>query len=161
MTIAARQLSHPAASGALRLLVTVILCAMAAFLPRAAAQSDLPDETTLSRLVWHTMVTLDNANSTGNYSVLSAIGAPPFRNSQTPERLSGLFGGLREKNVDLSRTLTIAPRWDTPPAINENGYLRLRGGFESRPRPIRFDMLFGQYEGEWKLLGLSVVEMDE
>ncbi|MBD0428011.1 hypothetical protein [Aquisalinus flavus] len=147
---------------------SAIPMALAAFfflLPvNAAAQSvtneSMPDENTLARLVWSTMITLDDANETGNYAVLHQSGAPEFVRSQSPEKLAGLFSELRGRNVDLSRTLSISPSWDMPPAINEAGYLRLRGGFEFRPRAVRFDILFRLSEGDWKILGLSVVEMD-
>ena len=141
------------------------LAALFLLLPlKAAAQEtskeNMPDENTLARLVWSTMITLDDANETGNYAVLHQSGAPEFVRSQSPEKLAGLFSELRGKNVDLSRTLSISPTWDMPPAINEAGYLRLRGGFEFRPRAVRFDILYRLSGGDWKILGLSVVEMD-
>lgn len=141
------------------------LAALFLLLPLQAEAQDMPtrtmpDENTLARLVWSTMITLDDANETGNYAVLHQSGAPEFVRSQSPEKLAGLFSELRGRNVDLSRTLSISPTWDMPPAINEAGYLRLRGGFEFRPRAVRFDILFRLSEGDWKILGLSVVEMD-
>lgn len=140
--------------------VPLALAALFCLLPITAVARDMPDENTLARLVWSTMITLDDANETGNYAVLHRSGAPEFVRSQSPEKLAGLFSELRAKNVDLSRTLSISPTWDMPPAINEAGYLRLRGGFEFRPRAVRFDILFRLSEGDWKILGLSVVEMD-
>ena len=41
-----------------------------------------------------------------------------------------------------------------------DGTLRLRGGFDYRPKSIRFDVLYKQVGGGWRIHALSVVEMD-
>jgi len=106
------------------------------------------------------MVAVDNANRTGNYAVLHALCAPEFQRQTTVDELASTFAKLRENRVDIGRALLLNPSYHIPPQINDQGYLRLRGGFESRPQAVRFDILFAPVNGGWRIAALSVAEMD-
>ena len=120
----------------------------------------VPDENTLARLVWTTMVTLDNANRTNNYSVLHALGSDSFQRRNTPLALQASFAPLRNNRVDVGRVVLSTPTYYIPPQILPDGSLRLRGGFDFRPNAVRFDMVFVNIGGGWQLSALSVVETD-
>lgn len=119
----------------------------------------VPDENTLARLVWGTMVALDNANRTENYSVFYQLGTPAFQARNSPAQLAQTFAPLRERRVDIGRAVLSTPTYYIPPSVDAQGRLRLRGGFDYRPRSIRFDLLFSQQNGGWRITGVSVVEM--
>lgn len=120
----------------------------------------LPDENVLARLVWSTMIALDNANRTDNYSVLNSLGSPQFQTNNPPDRLSDIFFELRQNRVDIGRAVLSTPSYYLPPAILEDGTLRLRGGFDYRPNSIRFDLIYANIGGGWQINAISVVEMD-
>ena len=123
-------------------------------------QTLLPDENTQARLVWSTLIALDNANRTGNYAVLYSLGTDAFQQQNSPTRLSQLFSPLRQNRVDVGRTILSSPTYYQPPAILADGSLRLRGGFDFRPKSIRFDLIYANNGGGWQLGAISVVEMD-
>lgn len=120
----------------------------------------VPDENVLARLVWSTMITLDNANRTNNYSVLYSLGSPNFQRQNSPERLSNIFSNLRQNRVDVGRTILSTPNYYQPPTILADGTLRLRGGFDYRPKSVRFDLIYANLGGGWQITAISVVEMD-
>ncbi len=120
----------------------------------------LPDESTLARLVWTSMIEVDSANRTGNYSVLHALGSPDFQQQNSVDDLSQLFSTLRENRVDIGRAILLEPEYHIPPGIDEQGVLRLRGGFEFRPKAVRFDILFQNIGGGWRILAISIAEMN-
>ncbi|RKQ69654.1 hypothetical protein DES40_2458 [Litorimonas taeanensis] len=120
----------------------------------------LPDENTLARLVWSTMIALDNANRTNNYTVLNQLGSPQFQQVNTPSQLSELFSELRRNRIDIGRSILSTPNYYRPPEILSDGTLRLRGGFDFRPKSIRFDIIYSNIGGGWRINALSVVEMD-
>lgn len=128
--------------------------------PQQRYQQALPDENVLARLVWSTMVALDNANRTDNYSILNSLGSPQFQMRNSPEQLSDIFLNLRQNRVDIGRTILSTPRYYIPPAILPDGTLRLRGGFDYRPKSIRFDLIYVNIGGGWQINAISVVEMD-
>lgn len=134
-------------------LAAAILLALA---PAASAQPPLPDRAEAARLVWSTLVAVDHANSTGNYSVLRDLGAPGFRDANDAARLAAIFAKLREPDIGLGRAVLYAPEYSEPPQIQENGMLRLTGVIPMRPEGVLFDMLFRHVEGEWRLFGVGI-----
>tara|TARA_R110002072_G_scaffold163420_1_gene316090 strand:- start:1175 stop:1597 length:423 start_codon:yes stop_codon:yes gene_type:complete len=123
------------------------------------AQTPIPDDSVLARLIWSTMLEVDSANRTGNYSVLHALASPQFQRQHSVEDLAQLFGSLRERRVDVGKAILIEPTWYLPPVIDNAGLLRLRGGFEYRPLAIRFDVLYRFVSGGWRIDAISVAQM--
>lgn len=107
-------------------------------------------------LIRATLLTLNDANRSGNYTVLRDLSAPAFQAKNTAADLSMIFADLRRRNFDLHAAAIIAPRLDEPPVLNPNGMLRLVGVFPTRPLQIHFDLLFQTVDGKWKLFGISV-----
>jgi hypothetical protein len=107
-------------------------------------------------LIRSTLLTLNDANRSGNYTVLRDLAAPAFQTRNTSADLAAIFADLRRRNFDLYAAAIIAPRLDAPPGLDRNGMLRLAGVFPTRPLQIRFDLLFLTVDGKWKLFGISV-----
>jgi hypothetical protein len=120
----------------------------------ATAQTAPPSKGEVARLVWTTLIALDHANRTGNYTVLRDLSAPGFRAANDAARLAGVFA--RTRDLPLGRVVLYAPQMAVPPEIVEDGALRLRGRIPMRPEAVLFDMLFAQQGVDWRLLGLSV-----
>jgi hypothetical protein len=122
----------------------------------AANQAAVPDPIVINKLVWSAMAALDQANQTGNYSVLRDMGAPSFQTNNSAATLGGIFQALRAQQVDLGYTLLVAPNFQFPPAIVQGGLLRVRGTFPLRPAAIGFDLLFQNISGQWRIFGIAV-----
>ncbi len=123
---------------------------------QAAAKLAIPDPRRLNLLIRSTIVAVNHANITGNYSVLRDLSAPAFQQVNNPARLAELFAGLRKRNLDLAPTLLFDPKLIRPPAIQKNGLLRLSGFFDTRPERVVFDFQFQRIGATWRLFGLSV-----
>lgn len=107
-------------------------------------------------LIRTTIIAIDQANRTGNYTVLRDLGAPDFRNANDASRLGLIFQVLREKAIDFSPLLQISPEVSEPPAITEQGLLRLVGFFPTEPLRVNFDLSFQAIEGRWRPYTISV-----
>lgn len=107
-------------------------------------------------LVRTTLLALDAANRTGNYTVLRDMGAPGFQAANNAARLSEIFANLRAQGLDLGGVAVLEPQLTAGPQVDERGMLRLTGLFPSAPLQVNFDMLFTPVEGRWRLFGLSV-----
>jgi hypothetical protein len=107
-------------------------------------------------LVRSTLLTLNDANRSGNYTVLRDLAAPGFQAKNSSADLSLIFADLRRRNFDLFSVALIAPQLTAPPALNGQGMLQLSGLFPTRPLQIKFDLLFENVSGQWRLFGISV-----
>lgn len=107
-------------------------------------------------LIRSTLLTLNDANRSGNYSVLHDLAAPDFQAKNSPADLAQIFADLRNRHFDLFAVALAAPRLSAPPHLESNGMLRLTGEFPTRPLQINFDLLFENVGGQWKLFGISV-----
>jgi hypothetical protein len=107
-------------------------------------------------MIRSTLITLNDALRTGNYTVLRDLSAPSFRDRNTAGRLHQIFSGLGTKGIDLSAAAILAPKLRQAPDIDENRHLKISGYFPGQPVQINFDMAFEAVAGQWRLFGISV-----
>lgn len=138
-----------------RLLLALTLGLLLA-LPLRAETPTLPDQPAIARLVWSTLIAVDHANRTGNYTVLRDLGAPGFREANTAADLATIFANLRAQDPGLGQILSADPVYREPPRLTETGQLYINGQFPGRPNGIGFELLFDSHAGEWRLFGISV-----
>ncbi len=125
---------------------------------QAPAQAPKPaqiDRNGVMILIRSSLLALDQANKTGNYTVLRDLGAPGFQ-SNTAARLGEIFAKLRNDNLDLSGVAVIDPQLNLLPQIEANGLMHMAGFFPSVPTQVNFDLLFAPVNGQWRLFGISV-----
>lgn len=107
-------------------------------------------------LVRSTLLALDGANKTGNYSVLRESATPEFQLRNSAADLALIFADLRRRSVDLSLAAVTTPRLSLPPAADAQGRLRLAGNIGSGAQTIGFDLVFVVAGNWWKLDALSI-----
>ena len=107
-------------------------------------------------LIRSSLLALDQANKTGNYTVLRDLGSPGFQSGNTAARLSEIFATQRNEKLDLSGVSVIDPQLSVLPEIVPNGMLRMAGFFPSVPSQVNFELLFAPVDGQWRLFGLAV-----
>jgi hypothetical protein len=115
----------------------------------------VPSDEKLLTLIYTTLIALNQANSSGNYSVLRDISAPGFQQANNPAQLAQSFANLRGRNLDLSPILLVQPKLVRTPGITANGMLRVSGFFPTRPEQVNFDLLFQAVHGQWRLYGIA------
>jgi hypothetical protein len=127
--------------------VFVLLLAMP-----AAAQNKVPDERVLEALVKATLLSFNDANVTGNYTVFHAKLSKPFRQQFTPERLQSTFKDFASKDIDFDIIAAYKPE----PRVDEAGKLLVKGWFPTEPVRVVYDLEFIPSDGEWKLISINV-----
>lgn len=120
------------------------------------AVTPVPGEEQSLYLVRATLLTLNDANRSGNYTVLRDLASPGFQAKNTAADLALSFADLRKRNFDLFSVALLSPKFTVAPAVDANGKLRLKGFFPSRPLQIDFDLIFEVVGGQWRLLAISV-----
>mgnify|MGYP007054667293 FL=1 len=146
------------------LLLAIVAPADALAQPKGApAQKNAQPQATLPvsveqalYLIRATLLTLNDANRSGNYTVLRDLAAPGFQAKHTAADLAQIFIDLRRRNFDLAAVALAGPQLSTPPYIDPDKMLRLTGYFPTRPLQINFDLIFQNVNGHWRLFGISV-----
>ncbi len=130
------------------------LCLPAAPTAAQAQAAAAIDDRTMLAMVRSSLAALDQANRTGNYTVLRDLGGSSFHRN-TAARLAEVFAPLRAQAVDLSPALTTDPVFTLPPRVEPSGLLRCAGFIPSQPRLV-FEIAWQKDDGAWKLYGVVV-----
>lgn len=149
---AAQQEPPPATTGSIAPMLPTAPAA-----PSAPAEGpQLPGPEQMLFLIRTTLLTLNDANRTGNYSVLRDLAAPAFQAQNTAADLAMVFADLRRGAVDLGAVAIRNPEMRGGASIGEHGILKLRGVAPGKPVPARFELLFQPVAGQWRLIGLAI-----
>ncbi|TIT79696.1 MAG: hypothetical protein E5W57_05920, partial [Mesorhizobium sp.] len=125
-----------------RLLLAIALpLALAQPLPAAAQQEkktqraakpagpDKPKPANIDRngvliLVRSALLAVDQANKTGNYTLLRDLGAPGLQ-ANTAAQLAEIFASQRKRGLDLAGVAVLEPQLTLLPQIETNGMLHM------------------------------------
>ncbi len=116
----------------------------------------MPARDEIARLLWSTLIAVDQANRTGNYRVLRDLGAPGFRDANDAAKLAAIFQPTRDAGMNLGATILREPEFTDGPRLTDTGQLYIAGRFPARPVTTGFEMLFELSGGEWRLFGISI-----
>lgn len=106
-------------------------------------------------LVRSTLMMLNDANRSGNYTVLRDLSAPDFQSRNSVADLALTFSDLRRRKFDFFAVSFTVPQMSDP-TIQADGRVRLTGLFPTQPLQIKFDMIFQVVAGEWRLSAIAV-----
>lgn len=101
------------------------------------------------------LLALDQANKTGNYTVMRDLGSATFH-ANNAARLAEVFADLRRQNVDMSATLAQPLSFASPPAIDAKGLLRVAGSVPMGARVLYFQIAWAREAEAWRLYGIVV-----
>jgi hypothetical protein len=128
----------------------------AAGTPNTGANASAVNTEQAQYLVRSALLTLNDANRSGNYTVLHDLAAPDFQARNSAADLAQSFADLRRRNFDLFAAAILAPQFTTPPGLDGSGKMRLTGIFPTQPLEISFDLVFQTVAGQWRLFAISV-----
>ena len=114
------------------------------------------DAVALTILIKSTIIALQQANVTGNYSVLRDLGTPVFRERFNQTHLAEVFANLRNRGINLNPAIVLSPTLAKQPQVTEQGVLQVEGAFATQPLQIQFNISFQLIDGAWRIQGLAV-----
>lgn len=141
-----------------RVLLGVVSVTCLTFASSASAQSpqSIPDHAAQVMLIRNTVVALNHANITGNYTVVRDLASERFRQRHTAGDLATTFTNLRQQKLDLSPVLLFEPTLTQVPGTDQYGRLHLVGYFPTRPLAVRFALVFQNVPAGWVIDEISL-----
>jgi len=116
----------------------------------------IPQVAELMVLLRSTLLAINQANLTGNYTVLRDLGTPDFQRNNSADRLKDSFQSMRSRKIDMSAILVLSANLVREPSIDANGRLRLMGYFPSKPEQVNFDIAFHLIDGRWRFQSVAI-----
>jgi hypothetical protein len=136
------------------LIATAVVCAAAA--PSQVSAQGMPTPYTQEVLVKSILVTISDAVSTDNFTVLEAKISKPFRDQFPIEKLRAIFRDLVNKHAAFDAVVAKPIIQDADTKIDDNGILRLKGHFETTPKQFKYQLGFMPSDGQWKLSAVAI-----
>ena len=122
--------------------------------PALAQTLPLPTAIEEEVTVKTSLLTLNDGNLTGNYAVMHARMAKPFRDKFGADTLKQAFKEFAGKHIDAIAAKPIVPVSEA--RISSNDTLILRGYFDTAPSRLIYELDYAISEGEWKLINIDV-----
>lgn len=119
-----------------------------------------PSQLELSKLIWGTFAAVDQANRSGNYSVLRDISSQGFQIANNASRLSDVFSGLRNAQLDLANAFLVPPTYLEAPRLVREDLFQVTGIFQLRPISLGFDFTYQWEQGQWKLYAINITPVE-
>ena len=129
----------------------------AAATAEAQQRPSVPSEPAIELLIKQSLLSFNDANLTGNYTVFHSTLAETFRQQFTVERVRDAFRAFHDQQIDMAGILLHRHVLTKPAAINATNGLDLEGRFDTRPFNVVFVMQYvTATTGEWRLAGLNI-----
>ncbi len=138
-----------------RFIFFLFLCLLYPLLGVASAQNTPIDKSGIVILVKSTLIALDQANKTGNYTVFRDLSSDAFRKN-TASDLAGIFAQQRADAIDMNGVIVLEPAFTPQPFVDAEGKLHVEGYFPSTPLQLTFSMSFVPQDRLWKLFSIGV-----
>jgi len=141
------------------ILSAVILCVSVGFInpgPVKAQSTEFNNPNLVATLIHNTVLALNQANLSGNYTVLRDLGSPQFREVTTSAQLAVTFLEHRKTNLDMSAVVLFRPQLRYPAQLTSSGQLRIVGFYPTKPLQINFDLTYQITGGKWRIFRISV-----
>ncbi|MBO6521836.1 MAG: hypothetical protein JJ900_15720 [Rhodospirillales bacterium] len=119
-------------------------------------EADMPNEEQRDILILATLMRFNDANLSGNYSILHGLAAKPFRERNSVQMVADAFEEFRDRNVRIEEILLrdIQPHDDGE--TMHDGVLRLSGDIEMSRYRMTYHLRFLSENGEWKLYAIDM-----
>jgi hypothetical protein len=122
----------------------------------AAIAQALPTATEQEVLIKGTLLTFNDANLTGNYTVMNSKLSKPFRDQFPADKLKETFKDFSDKQINFDVIAAKPPIPEGDAKIDGEGTLGLNGHFDTTPKKVKYHLDFIRSEGEWKPVGINV-----
>ena len=117
---------------------------------------DLPDDDEQDVLIRSTLSTFNDANMTGDYSVLLAKSAPQFQSQFTAEKLASSFEQFRKNQLYFEDVVTADYDSSEKAKLDGDGALVLAGVFKTDEMTVKYKLRFAATNKVWKVIGIDV-----
>lgn len=119
-------------------------------------KAQVPGADAILVLVRTTLLTLNDAIATGNFSVMRDRSARTVRDGTTDGGLYAAHSTLVERKLNLSSVAILTPEITDVPSVSPDNKLVLRGIVRSEPVSVKFHLEYEYEDSRWLWSGISL-----
>ena len=117
---------------------------------------EIPSDEEQDVLIRSTLMTFNDANMTGNYTVLLAKASKQFQSQYSAEQAFAAFEAFRKNQLFFEAVVTAEyDSWEKA-KFDPDGALVLAGVFKTDELEVKYRLRFVQSNKVWKVLGIKV-----
>ena len=120
------------------------------------AGAGLPSEDERDILIISTLLRFNDANLSGDYSVLRARASRPFREQNSEKVLADAFKVFRDQGIDLAEVAIREINPDENGETEHGGVVRLSGYMDLSAFRLAYVLRFFNDGSAWELLSINV-----
>lgn len=121
-----------------------------------AAIGSVPAAAELQPIVTATLLDLNNAITSGNFSPFYATISRTWQAQTTPEQLREAFQDFSSKKVDFRGIAGHEPVFEPAPALDENNLLVANGYYQVGPNHLDFALKYIWEDSQWRPFATNV-----
>jgi len=120
------------------------------------SSKEIPSSEALAGMINESVYLLGDGLNKSDLSEFYGHIAKLWQNQTDEASLRQAFREFIEKKVDLTIIQNEAPVLSEPPAIDDDGILRLKGYYATKPYMVYFDLGYLYEHPQWKLVAINV-----
>lgn len=125
-------------------------------LPFVEKTGPVPTEKEAKRLALDSLQAFNKALKSKNFDSFYGQIAKLWQQQTTAEKLEKIFQTFLDKDADISGIADVEPTFDSKPAIDNDGFLVLKGSYPTKPLKVLFELRYVYEEELWELVGINV-----
>ena len=116
----------------------------------------VPSEKEIEKLVLDTLLLFNDAVQARNFKAFHAKLGPAWKKDATPRALLDSFHDFTDKHIDFSDIEDVAVTFDVAPAVNQDGWLVVKGHYTLKTSDVLFELKYENDQGSWKLVSINI-----
>jgi hypothetical protein len=116
----------------------------------------VPTNKELKKLALDSLLLFNVAVQTKDFEKFYDKTAKVWQKETTPEKLLEIFQSFIDKEINLAPIARLDPTFNGAPAINEDGFLVIKGFYPTQPSKVSFELKYADENESWKLVGINV-----
>ena len=126
------------------------------FSANAADPEKIPSEKDAKTLARDSLLAFNKAVAAKDFTGFVAQVSKLWQGQVTAAQLAEIFKVFIEQGIDIGFIADLEPIFETPPAIDGDGVLVLKGHYDSKPNKVEFVLKYIYEKPAWKLFGINV-----
>src|SRR5205823_1991600 len=116
----------------------------------------VPTEKELKKLALDSFLLFNDAVQTKSFEKFYGKIAKVWQKQTTPKELREIFQSFIDKEINLEPITKLDPAFEGTPAVNQDGFLVMKGSYPSQPSKVFFELKYVNEDESWKLVGIDV-----